>query len=80
MTDPRIIYAVVVGLAATVLIAMIGGITLAVMNRGVPDFLIAMGTTSLGALASILVRTSTERPVVSADDAEVNVTTSRKRS
>lgn len=86
MQDNRTQLVVVVGLAVVVLLAMLGGIALAMRQISVPDFMIAMGTTALGALASILVRMPSEAPqrvqVVNAeqDPAPVDETPARRKS
>lgn len=49
------IYRMVVGaLGLTVLAAVIGGIALAVIDKAVPDVLVALGSGGLGALAGLL--------------------------
>lgn len=53
--SPRILFLVVLSLAATLLLCVAGIITLAWAERGTPDILVATTTLIVGALVGILV-------------------------
>lgn len=56
-TDVWVYRMVVFSLGLTVLLALIGGVTLAIMGKTTPEVLIALGSAAIGALAGLLVPT-----------------------
>jgi hypothetical protein len=61
MTDQRVVFAVVLALAAIGLVGIVGALVLAGMGKTVPGEVIAMASGAGGALASILARTSARK-------------------
>lgn len=79
MTDRRTVLAVVIGLAVTVLVGVVGIVLLASMDKPTPDVLGYVVTTGIGALGAVLASTRTApedpQPVVVANRAAEPVPT-----
>lgn len=58
MTDRFSVRAVVVGLFVYAIVALIGALLLAIMEKDIPEFLIGTGGAALGGLTALLARTS----------------------
>ena len=53
--DPIFYRALIFGLVSTVLITVLGIIALAVLGRGIPEGLVAIGSAAVGGLVGLLV-------------------------
>ena len=54
-TDVWVYRMVVFSLGLTVLLALIGGVILALLGKTIPEVLVALGSAAIGALAGLLV-------------------------
>lgn len=68
MTDRLTVRLVVATLGLVALLTIAGGFWLAHDDKGIPDALIALGSSSVGAIAALLARTSSAPTVTVADD------------
>jgi hypothetical protein len=60
MTDTTTVRLVVGFLGATILLCVTGGFWLAAQGQPVPEFLVGLGGTALGALGALLARTGSD--------------------
>lgn len=61
MTEPKVVYAVVLLIGAVAVIGMVGSLVLSALGKPIPGEVIAISSSAGGALASILARTSAEK-------------------
>jgi uncharacterized integral membrane protein len=59
--EPWALRAIVLALSVIALIATSGAVTLSLMNRAVPQLLMALGSVSVGALITLLVLTTNKQ-------------------
>ena len=60
MTDRATVRLVVAFLGIVALATVVGGVFLAAVSKQVPEALVAIGSSALGAVAALLARTSSE--------------------
>lgn len=72
MTDRFTVRAVIVFLGIIATAGVVGGFVLASGSKSVPDFIIGITSTAIGALGGILAKTSSE-PVGTTQAGDVNV-------
>lgn len=70
VSDYTILRLAVLGLIVATVIALIGGVFLLSTGRAVPDGIIAIGSSSVGALATMLVRPVSPPPAIIQDRRE----------
>lgn len=56
MDNSKVVFAVVLFLGVTILLCVIGGFLLVLNDKEVPEFLVGLGGTALGALGALLSR------------------------
>lgn len=60
MTSKLTVNMIVAFLGLTAILTIVGGFVLSMADKSIPDALIALGSAGLGALGTLLARTSTE--------------------
>lgn len=81
LTDAFVVRAVVVSLGLLAVLVVCGGIWLSLVERTIPDALIAIGSAAAGSLGTILARTSSEpHPVTIVTEEATGKPRARKRA